>query len=623
MLRSLYSFIRFYIFWLLFFALSRVVFEIYFHAKLQGATFADILKTFFYGIRMDASATAYIAAIPLMVFIINWFRGSKKHIKPIWLKVYTWFCLFCISLIAVVDLGIFVEWGAKVNFRAFDTLYNSPAESMSSTASSPIALHLTIMACLLIAGIVLSNYILDYTFKKPVERTPNKVLWSILLLGINFIILRGTLSADPINQSAGYFSDNQLLDLSAQNTEWNLFNNVFENLRKPYNPYLFLPAADAKQIVAETFKAPKDSTIHVLNTDKPNVVIIQLESFTADLIESLGGEKGDTPNFEKFIKEGLLFNNIYSAGDRTDKGIIAILSGFPSQAIRTIVIDTTKQRKLPSLMADFNKAGYNTSYFYGGGSEYMNFNTYMNDHHTDQIIDRHTMPASEVGSTWGAFDNVLFGKHIAYLDKQTKPFFSLLQTSTNHEPFVLPVKGHFKGNDVTNQFRSTAWFTDSCLNAYFEEAKKQPWYKNTLYILVADHGHRLPKSTAGAFSPQKYHIPLLFMGGALKAEYRGTVINKLGNQIDIAATLLAQLNMPAEKFEWSKNLLNPYTPQFSFFDWDNGFGYLTPEQFVSYDNSGRRIIYTKNKNADSAITEKTLRTGKAFMQQIFTEYLNY
>jgi phosphoglycerol transferase MdoB-like AlkP superfamily enzyme len=250
----------------------------------------------------------------------------------------------------------------------------------------------------------------------------------------------------------------------------------------------------------------------------------------------------------------------------------------------------------------------------------MNFDIYMNDHKTDHIIDEKTMKKSEIATTWGAYDNVLFGKHIAYLDKQTKPFFSLLQSSTNHEPFLLPGTPHFKGKSVEDQFRSTAWFTDSCLNTYFEQAKKQPWYKNTLFILVADHGHRLPKSTAAAFNPQKYHIPLLFFGDAIKPEYRGTKINKLGNQIDIAATLLTQLNLPYSQFKWSKNLLNPYTPGVAFFDWDNGFGFMLPDQAVSYDNSGQRMIYVKNKGV---ATDKALLTGKAFMQQIFTEYLAY
>src|ERR1700761_442799 len=191
MLKSLYSFIRFFLFWLLFFAITRAVFELYFTEKLHGVTFGEIVETFIYGIRMDASATAYIALIPLLVFIVNWFNG-KKHIKSVWLKAYTWFCLFFISLIAIVDLGIFIEWGAKVNFRAFDTLYNSPAESMSSTGSSPIALNLTIGVILLVIGIVLSNKIIDYSFKKPVEKTKSKVLFAVLLLLVNFLILRGT-----------------------------------------------------------------------------------------------------------------------------------------------------------------------------------------------------------------------------------------------------------------------------------------------------------------------------------------------------------------------------------------------------------------------------------------------
>jgi len=622
MLRSLYSFIRFYIFWLLFFMLTRATFEIYFSTKLKGVSAVDIAETFLYGLRMDASATAYIAILPLLVFIISWFlpRGA---IKSIWIKIYVWICLFLVSLIAVVDLGIFTEWGAKVNFRAFDTLYNSPSESMSSTGSSPNGLLITIGLALFVIGLVLAYFIIDYSFKRPAEKTRTKLTFALFLFLINFLILRGTLTPAPIDQSAGYFSDNQLLDLSAQNTEWNLANNIFENLRPPYNPYLFMPPGQAKQIVAETFAVKKDTTIKVLTTDKPNVVIIQLESFTADLIESLGGEKGDAPNFETFIKNGLLFNNIYSAGDRTDKGIIAILSGFPSQAIRTIVVDTDKQRKLPSLITEFGNSGYTTSYFYGGTSTYMSFNTYMADHKNDHITDESSMKKSEIGSTWGAHDDVLFRKHVAYLSEQKKPFFSLIQTLTNHEPFVLPVPPHFRGKDVTDQFRSTAYFTDSCLNAYFHDASKYDWYKNTLFILVADHGHRLPKSTAMAYDPQKYHIPLLFFGDVIKPEYRGKQISKLGNQTDIAATLLAQLNLRHKEFEWSKDLLNPYSNEFAFFDWDNGFGYMTPEQSVSYDNSGQRMIYTRNKSADKSVTDKTLLYGKAFMQQIFTEYLAY
>lgn len=622
MLRSLFTLVRYFIFWLLFFAVTRATFELYFADKMHGVSVWEVIQTFLYGLRMDASATAYICIIPLLVFIVNLFVG-KKPVKAIWLKIYTWFCLFFISLIAIVDLGIFTEWGAKVNFRAFTTLYNSPAESMSSTASSPIVLHLVIGVTLLVIGGLLYRAVVDRPFARPDAPTRTKVYFSVALLGINFLLLRGTLSPAPIDQSAGYFSDNQILDLAAQNTEWNLVNNIFENLRPPHNPYLYMAPDEAKRVVSEAYTVKKDSTVKLLTTDKPNIVIIQLESFSADLIESLGGQKGVAPNFEQLARTGVLFNNIYSAGDRTDKGIIAILSAYPSQAIRTIIIDTPKQAKLPSMVTSFKKAGYATSYFYGGEADYMHFDHYMDHHDIDLIFDKRYIDKKDVGSTWGAYDNILLGKHLAYGNKEKQPFFSLVQTSTNHEPFVLPTTPHFKGKELSEQFKSTAWFTDSVVNTYLQDAKKQAWYKNTLFILMADHGHRLPRGTTMAYDPAKYHIPLLFYGDVIKPKYRGTKISKLGNQVDLAATLLAQLNLPHQQFTWSKNLLNPYSREFSFFDWDNGFGYITLQQAVSYDNSGKRVIYRRNKNADEKVTEQVLFTGKAFMQQIFTEYLAY
>ena len=97
----------------------------------------------------------------------------------------------------------------------------------------------------------------------------------------------------------------------------------------------------------------------------------------------------------------------------------------------------------------------------------------------------------------------------------------------------------------------------------------------------------------------------------------------MGNQTDVAATVLAQLNLPHKQFAWSKDLLNPYSKDFAFYDWDNGFGFITPQQSVAYDNSGQKIIYVQNKKVAQSLTDRTLLYGKAFMQQIFTEYLAY
>jgi phosphoglycerol transferase MdoB-like AlkP superfamily enzyme len=318
-----------------------------------------------------------------------------------------------------------------------------------------------------------------------------------------------------------------------------------------------------------------------------------------------------------------LFDSVYAAGDRTDKGMVAILSGFPSQAIRTIITNNTKQEKLPAIPEVLQPAGYANSYFYGGEVEYMNFKSYMLTHKIAHITGMDNFDRDKIDSKWGVNDGTLLDTHIEYLNTEKQPFFSLVETLTNHEPFDMPAKPHFPGDSVTNKFRSTAYYTDSCLNAYFEHAKKQPWYKNTLFILVADHGHRLPRNTSESFQPAKYHIPLLFFGDAIKEQYRGKKISKLGNQTDIAATLLAQLNLPYDQFKWSKDLLNPDSKPFAFFDWDNGMGFMLDGQVISFDNLGKQVVYTKNPKCDKALNEKTLLYGKAYLQQVFTEYMRY
>ena len=623
MLKNLFALARFYIFWLIFFAITRISFEVYFRNKLSTASAKEILESFLYAIRLDCSTIAYIAAIPLLVSIFEWFVPAVR-VKTIWYKAYIWVCLLLICFLTILDYNIFQEWGTKVNYRVFDSIIHQFSESMASSGSAPVALCITIGVVLLTLGILLSNRIIDYNYKGPKLSTPLKITSSALLILINFFIMRGGTQDTPINQSMAYFSNKQILNQSALNTEWNLFDNIYQNLRAARNPYIYMEPKVADSLSKSLYAVSSDSTVHILKTQRPNIVIIQLESFTADLIQSLGGEKGDCPNFENFIKQGVLFDSVYAAGDRTDKGIVAILSGFPSQAVRTIVTNNTKQEKLPSLSGELQRKGYATSFFYGGEVEYMNFKSYIYTHKIEHVTAMDNFDRSQIDSKWGVNDGTLFNTHIQYLNKEQKPFFSLIVTLTNHEPFDMPAKPHFPGDSVTNRFRSTAYYTDSCLNAYFEHAKKQPWYNNTLFILVADHGHRLPRNTSESYQPAKYHIPLLFFGGAIKDEYRGKRISKLGCQTDIAATVLAQLNMPyQQQFRWSKDLLNPTSRSFAFFDWDNGFGFMMPEQSVSFDNLGREVIYTKHANANKAVTEKALLYGKAYLQQVFTDYMAY
>ncbi|RFZ83467.1 alkaline phosphatase family protein [Mucilaginibacter terrenus] len=621
MLKTLISFCRFLLFWTLFGVFTRTAFVLYFKDNLRGVSAGEVLQAYLYGMRMDASAAGYIAVIPLLVFGIGWF--FKKHIKPVWLRVYVYTVLFLIALIAIVNLNIFREWGTKVTYRVFANFFDAPKEGLASSSSSPIALSLSIGIGLLVTGALLSEYIIDYKFRKPSVPFIAKPLIFVVLFGLNLVVIRGGLQLAPMSQSNAYFSDKPILNQCALNTEWNLLQNTTESVQNPENPYLFMPADKAAALVDSMYAVKKDTTEMLLTTTRPNVVIFQLESFTADLIASLGGEKGDAPNFEQFIKQGVLFDSIYATSDRTDKGMIGIMSAFPSQALRTIVIDNARQEHLPALSSVFADEHYHTSYFYGGESEFMNFRAYLLSHHIKEIVDKQNFAAKEMNSKWGAHDDVLLKRNVQYLTGQQQPFFSYVQTLSNHEPFEVPVKPHFPGEDLPNKFRSTAYYTDASLKEYFDLAKKQPWYKNTLFVLIADHGHRLPLDHSEPYNPRKYHIPMLFFGDVIKPAYRGKHINKLGGQTDMAATLLAQLNIPHKQFKWSKNLLNPYSKPFAFFDWDNGMGFKTPQQAVTYDNAGKRISYVENRKLPQATIDSTLLYGKAFLQQVFTEYMKY
>lgn len=620
MLKSFVVFARFFLFWIIFFFLDRLIFLVYFSDKLAGVSYKEIAGTFLYSLRLDASMVAYISAIPLIIYII-FLLLSKFRFKTVIAKIYVIFFISLFSIISVFNLNLYREWGSKINYRALDLAFNSTKEAVASGSSSPIWLSLFILLSLASAGIYFSSKVIDYKMPDRAISPWKKILTGFLVLAFTILIARGGWQLTPINQSMAYFTTATVLNHAAVNTEWNLIHDVINNKYGNENPYNYYSDAEAKKIVAELFIKPSGKPLKVLTTDRPNLVFIILESFTAELVESLGGEKGVTPNMESLINEGLLFNQVYAAAGRTDKGIVATLSGFPSQAIRSIMKQNAKQEKLPGIAQELAQNGYRTSFYYGGESEFFNMKSYILSHGYQTLVDQHSFLNKDMNSKWGTYDDKVFNKNLADLDSVQQPFYSTILTITNHEPFELPVEPHFKGENVENKFRSTAYFTDSCLGAYLKEAKNKQWYKNTLFVILADHSHRLPGNIT-EYDPKRYHIPLLFFGDVIRPEYKGTRVSKIGNQTDLVVTLLNQLNIDPLRYKWSKDLLNPETREFAFFNWDNGFGFAAKGQIISFDNVGENIILRKNTTSPK-IDNELVNYGKAYMQEVFQQYLDY
>lgn len=563
---------------------------------------------------------AYMSAIPAICYIILLFLPPFRFPRII-ARAYVLFFIVIFSIISVSNLNLYREWGSKINFRALDLAISSPREAIASTSSSPILMLVSILLVYIIFSVFISSKIILYEIADRTKSLGIKLIISFLVLSTLFLAIRGGWQLSPINQSMAYFSTETVLNHAAVNTEWNLIQDIINNKYGNDNPYKYYKRDEARKIVAGLFVKPSEKPLEILLSDRPNIIFILLESFTAELVESLGGEKGITPNMEKLVKEGILFEQIYAAAGRTDKGIVATFSGFPSQAIRSIMKQNSKQEKLPGLAQELAMNSYRTSFYYGGESEFFNMKSYILSHGFQTLVDQHSFKARDMNSKWGTFDDKVFSKNLADMDSVRQPFFSTILTLTNHEPFELPVKSRFKSENVENKFRSTTFYTDSCLGAYLKEAKKKHWYKNTLFVILADHSHRLPGNLT-EYDPKRYHIPLIFFGDRIKPEFKGTRISKIGNQTDLAATLLNQLHIDPVRYKWSKDLLNPGTRGFGFFNWDNGFGFATTDQVLSFDNVGKNIILRKHA-ADPEIDSELVFKGKAYMQELFQQYLEY
>jgi phosphoglycerol transferase MdoB-like AlkP superfamily enzyme len=616
LLKTVWTLLRYFCFWLLFFFLERLVFILYNLDKLSGQTLSEIAPAFMYGMWMDASMAGYICAIPLLFFLVTWYI-PKLRVSSLFLKYYTWTFLILCSLLTVVNFNIYREWGTKVNYRAFEFAINSPAEAIASSGSSPLFLSFIILFVLATAGILLSSKFVGWKINRK-GHWMGKVVISLLLIGLTVLAIRGGLQDAPMNESMAYYSTNPTLNYAAVNTEWGLATDVKNAKYNTKNPFKYYDSEVARATVQQYYNKPEGVGMSILNTTRPNVVLIIMESHTGNVVESLGGEPGISNSIEQLQSDGIFFDQVYSSAGRTDKGVVSVLSAFPAQASRSIMKENSKQARLPALSQTFKKYGYTTPFFYGGESRFANMKSYLLSHDIKKIIEKSSFDKKYLNSSWGAFDGPVYQRMGQELAGERQPFFATMLTLTNHEPFGLPVPPQFKGGTTEDKFRSTAFYADSCLGAFIDYAKTQAWYQNTLFIVVADHGHFLPRTDLEIFDPRRYRIPLLFFGPAVKKEFKGQTIHHVGGQTDIARTLLTQLGMDASPFVWSKDLLNPLSKQFAFFNWDHGFSFITPKDTVAFDAVGNQVL-------GSSISSESpeLIAGKSFMQEVYQQYMEY
>ena len=618
-MKILSSLIKQLVFWLLYFVIIRIIYLLYNlnFVLVEEVNFWEVISSFYYALNLDIATACYILLIPFIILVVQSFYS------PSWInninKIYTLIILILFSLITTAELGVYEEWKTKLHYKAL-TQATHPSEIYNSAETYIFFILLGIF----IIEVYGSFYIYRKFFFSKLIKLKRKIIFSILFFLIMPVILvigmRGGLQEIPINQSQSYYSKHNILNLAAVNSGFNLYISVFENLKNfGKNPFQFYDDKVAEDRVNKIYEIPKDTTVKILKNINPNIIFLIMESWSADLIESLGADPIYTPEFHKLEKDGLLFTNIYSPGSRSEQGMASIFSGFPSHPISAITVQPDKFVGLPSLIPIFNNKGYTSSFYFGGQLIYGNIKSYIIYNNFDRITEVYDFDSDVPKGKLGVHDEFVFDRMLNEINENKEPFLSAFFTGSTHSPFDMPMKIKHLRDDNFNLYVNSAWYTDSCLGDFMQKAKRQAWFDNTLFIIVADHSHHSYKHHP--YHSKEYHkIPLMFYGNVIKDEYKGKTIGKLGIQTDIATTLLKQLDIDTSVFHRSKNLLNPYSPDFAYVAFEEGIGWITPAGDFFYDN---RFDHYYRNSFDSAIKDSVVKDGKAFLQTIFREYMEY
>ncbi|WP_298948763.1 LTA synthase family protein [uncultured Polaribacter sp.] len=605
--------LSYFLFWMGYFAFARLFFLSFYFEKTKELGLTNTLKTFLYGLQLDASFAAYLSVIPFLATIVTVFSNAKKIYKTIlW---YTITVLIVLNLFLIIDASLYQAWGVRLDTSLLAYI-NTPEVMLASASTFQM-----------IAGSlfwIASTYVFIIVFKKLLHSKHLKIKtsnWSqaplLLILTASLILpIRGGLQTIPVNQSNVYFSNKMFANHAANNFIWN-FANTITHKTNGKNIYKFYDKHVAKNIIKKRKnQLLQPTTDSILNTTKPNVILIIWESLTAKVVGSLGGEPNVTENLNRLSKEGVLFTNFYGNGDRTDKGLPAILSGYYPPPVKRIMRMPNKTRSLPMLPKKMNNLGYKTSFYYGGDTNFGNMNTYLRNAEVSKIVDGSEFDKKDWNSKWGAFDDVFMKRFANDLTtKQTQPFFTVALTSTSHEPYELNSTYKFGKDSEDNLFRSSHAYTDKVIGNFINFAKKQDWYKNTLIVIMSDHGHSSPKHTGEYFSPEKFQIPMLWLGGALQK--KGIEIDNMTSQVDFAYTLLDLLKADNSDFKFGKNLFNSSEKQYAHYIFNKGFGTLTKKSFYLFDYVSNKPIL---KYGDEA--NKLDSLGKAITQDAYQDFLD-
>lgn len=563
---------------------------------------ANIGNIIFHGFGMDMSMSAYLVA-PLVL----WFVANAWCSKPLMAKIlngYLWFVSIVFCVVLIVDNILYPYWQIRLDATPVFYFTTSPGAALASMDWWWEVLAVILTAALSYGVHRLLAAIPAKVVLKSCNTLKNKIIQTItfLLIGGAMIIpIRGGVTVSTMSPGQAYFSSDMRLNHAAINPMFNFVYSItrIDNLGKTFH---YMDNADAERIIAEaSIRTASADTIPSisLNTPKPDVYLIILESFSAHLMPTLGGEN-IAENLDSIARDGILFTNFYAESFRTDRALATILSGYPALPTTSVMRYPNKFAKLPSLAHHLKDAGYHTYYYYGGDANFTNMKAYLVATGYDNIVSDKDFPVSQRLSKWGTPDGPVFARALG--DNRPSPSLTVIQTSSSHEPYDVPFRS--RHTDI----RANAFaYADSCLGDFVRQLKTDGRWDNALIVITPDHWGSYPKDLKDHL--KRHHIPLVITGGAVSGA--PARIDVTGSQSAIAPTILGLMGLDANDFFLPVNLLDVNASHRAWL--------TETEWFTLIDSKGN---ITTGSVADKKIDGSEPERLKAFIQTIYTNLDN-
>lgn len=580
--------IKFYLVTVLLFVVAKIAFMLINHEG-HDFTATDMWQVVRHGLSLDLSTSLYLLIIPFLVAMVAiWADGKWTKIT---LRVYSIFIATMMMLAFVADTSLYPFWGFKLDASCLQYL-ESPTEAGASVSG----LYLTVRFVVLLIGIWIV-----YRLYKCIPLWSNRpryrrisTLGGVLLIPLIVIGIRGGLDESTTNIGQVYYSQDQFLNHAAVNPVFS-FLASYEKTASDNTNYDYYQAEECNKLLAGLYPTESIRSDTLLNTQRPNVVVILLESCGEIFHEVM-------PNFNQLKREGIWFSNCYGNSFRTDRGTVCALSGYPSFPTTSVMKIPKKAGTLPSIAKTLQKEGYATSYLYGGDINFTNMRSYLIATGWEKLHWKADYTSEEQRSAeWGVRDDITFKTLFDQIcaSDTTRHFLMGYSTLSSHEPWDVPIQKY--DDKEKNAFS----YLDDCIGKFVSQLKATPYWRDLLIVMIPDHG--VNYKDIDETRQVRNHIPMLWVGGAVKAPKE---IKTICNQTDLPATLLGQMGFPHGEFTFSRDVTSQnYTKPLAFHSFTNGFSIVDSTGFTVVDLNIDQVIVDQSKDS-----QHHMQLGKAILQ---------